>query len=83
MVDIHVHVCCTLGIFLAIEKLEGPLICLVFLGIVIDTILQELRLPEEKLRRLRELVQLWLSKKRCTNGSYYPLLANCNMLSQW
>ena len=48
---------------MAIEKLEGPAICLTFLGIVIDTILQELRLPEDKLKRCREVAQ---TRKRCT-----------------
>jgi hypothetical protein len=68
-----VDICRTLGIPLAMEKLEGPSTCLVFLGIVIDTILQELRLPEEKLRKLRELVQSWLSKKRCTKRELHSL----------
>ena len=48
------------------EKLEGPTVCLIFLGIVIDTIAAELRLPQEKLRRLCQLVREWLHKKRCT-----------------
>ena len=34
-----------LGFPLALEKLEGPATSLVFLGILIDTVDQELRLP--------------------------------------
>ena len=55
-----VEICRNLGNLgdpLAIEKLEGPATCLTFLGIVIDTILQELRLPEDKLKRCREVAQ--------------------------
>ena len=61
-----VEICRNLGVPLAIEKLEGPATCLTFLGIVIDTILQELRLPEDKLKRCREVAQSWLTRKRCT-----------------
>ena len=57
-------ICRCLGIPLAAEKLEGPSTCLVFLGIVIDTLAQELRLPLEKLQRIRMLVREWLGKKR-------------------
>ena len=61
-----VEICRNLGVPLAIEKLEGPATCLTFLGIVTDTILQELRLPEDKLKRCREVAQSWLTRKRCT-----------------
>ena len=61
-----VDICRILGIPLAMEKLEGPSTCLVFLGIEIDSILRELRLPLEKLDRIQKLVQSWLLKKRCT-----------------
>ena len=40
-------VCRDLGVPLAIEKLEGPSQCLVFLGIEIDTVRCQLRLPAE------------------------------------
>ena len=41
-----VEICRNLGV-----PLEGSATCLTFLGIIIDTILQELRLPEDKLKR--------------------------------
>ena len=59
-------ICRHLGIPLAEEKLEGPTTCLVFLGILIDTVRGELRLPQYKLDRLREQIGEWLQKKRCT-----------------
>jgi len=40
----------------ALEKVEGPLTFLPFLGIVLDTTRMEARLPEEKLTRLKEKV---------------------------
>jgi len=44
-----IDICQHLGAPLAMEKLEGPTVCLIFLGIVIDTSAGELRLPQEKL----------------------------------
>ena len=61
-----VDVCRHLGVPLANEKLEGPTTCLVFLGILIDTIRGELRLPQEKLDRLRAQIEEWLQKRKCT-----------------
>ena len=40
------------------------------LGILIDTIAQELRLPIDKLERIRSLVRTWLEKKRCTKREF-------------
>jgi len=48
---------------LATHKCEGPTCCLVFLGIVIDTVAMELRLPRQKLVCLSQLVEEWLGKK--------------------
>ena len=48
------------------EKLEGPGISIVFLGILLDTTNPELRLPDDKLQRLRQLIQVWKGKRSCT-----------------
>lgn len=51
--------CEMLGVPLEPSKLEGPTTCLTFLGIEIDTIALQVRLPEEKLRSLQsELTQV-------------------------
>ena len=50
-------VCKDLGIPLAPEKQAGPSTCIEFLGIIIDTVKQELRLSRDKLDRLLEAVQ--------------------------
>ena len=62
-----VDTCRHLGVPLAEEKLEGLTTFLAFLGILIDTIRGELRLPQGKLDRLRSQINEWLQKKRCTN----------------
>ena len=56
---------CWLRIPVAMEKLEGPVTCLPFLGIELDSELMCLRLPLEKLAELRTLVAQWTHKKVC------------------
>ena len=51
---------------MAPEKQDGPAEVLTFLGIEIDTVRQELRLPTNKLERLLRMVDEWDSKKVCT-----------------
>ena len=48
------------------KKLEGPATTLVFLGVVLDTEALALRLPGEKLSRLRSIIAAWRDKKSCT-----------------
>ena len=60
-----VETCTILNIPLAITKSEGPTTCLIFLGIEVDTMKLELRLPAKKLLRLQSLLQKWISYKCC------------------
>ena len=68
-----IELCARLGVPLAIEKVEGPSTCLPFLGIEIDSIAQELRLPADKLMRLRSLLGEWHGKTRCTKQELQSL----------
>ena len=70
--------CRELGIPLAPHKTVGPTTCLIFLGIEIDTIALELRLPQETLRKLQELLQEWQFKRICTRHSLESLLGYLN-----
>ena len=45
------------------EKLEGPSTTLPFLGVEIDTSKMEIRLPGEKLHRIRQELSTWMGKK--------------------
>ncbi len=55
--------CAQLGVPIAAHKTEGPSTVVVFLGITIDTAKGELRLPEDKLSRLQDLLEEWKSRK--------------------
>ena len=54
------------GIPVATHKTEGPATAVTFLGILVDTVKFQLRLPPEKIDRLRALVQSWHRKQSCT-----------------
>ena len=60
------QVCHTLGVPLAVEKVEGPAAVLSFLGILLDTQQMEARLPEVKLQRLRATIAEWVGTKNAT-----------------
>ena len=66
--------CTELGVPISEEKLEGPATCIPFLSIVLDTELMQLRLPEEKLRRLLSTVQEWQSRKVCSKRELLSLI---------
>ena len=57
--------CNSLGVPLATHKTEGPSTCLVFLGILVDTVRWELRLPDDKLQLLSALIQAWSHRSAC------------------
>ena len=53
------EVCAKLGFPIAPDKLEGPAQIIIFLGILLDTKLMQLRLPEDKLLALMDLLKEW------------------------
>ena len=63
--DRILSVCADLGVPLALAKLEGPSHRLTFLGIELDTMEGVLRLPQDKLCRLRGLLAQWLQRRVC------------------
>jgi len=57
--------CSKLGMPLDKKKEEGPSEVITFLGIEIDTINMELRLPQDKLRELLGMLRKWRGMKSC------------------
>ena len=66
--------CRSLGVPVAEHKIEGPVCCMTFLGIEIDTIEGCLRLPKNKLWRLCELLREWSHKRACTKRELLSLV---------
>ena len=67
-------ICCSLGLPLATEKQEGPTTCLTFLGIELDTESFTLRLPQDKLTRLKSMLQRWVKLKCCRKKDLQSLV---------
>jgi len=63
-----------LGVPLAPAKIEGPSQTLTFLGIELDTIEQEARLPAEKLTELRALITGYISQARISKRNLDSIL---------
>jgi hypothetical protein len=55
--------CVKLEILLAEDKTKGPTTTIIFLGLEIDTVLMLVRIPEDKLIKLKESLLLFISKK--------------------
>jgi len=53
----------SLGISLALEKVEGPSDVFTFLGITLDTKNMMVRLPADKLQIIYNLLATWLRKR--------------------
>ena len=68
--------CRSLGVPLALAKQEGPTQWLVFLGIGLDTARLELHLPEEKLRRLVDMISTWQARRSCTKKELLSLIGH-------
>ena len=54
--------------------LEGPSTSITFLAIVIDTSKSEIRLPDEKLHRIRQEIANWLGRNKATKREILSLV---------
>ncbi len=73
-----ISVCAELGMPVAEHKTAGPATCLVVLGIEIDTMAGQLRLPLDKLQRLKALLSSWQHKKYCFRKELESLVGLLN-----
>ena len=64
--DTALGTCSRVGFPVAGEKTEGPVTRITLLGIELDSVLLQLKLPGKKLEKLRELVAMWKRRKVCT-----------------
>jgi hypothetical protein len=63
-----------LGIPLADDKQDGPTAVITLLGIIIDTLKGELRLPGDKLQRLSQETTEWANRRSCTRKELESLV---------
>ena len=72
LLQVAIGTCSELG-FTA-HKLAGPTTCLTFLGVEIDSACGQLRLPTEKLLRLKEELGHWHHRSCCTKRELLSLI---------
>ena len=72
--DTFLHICSKLGVPIADDKLEGPSMCLTYLGIEIDTVSMTVRLPAEKLSKLKSMVLEWAGRRKCRKRDLLSLI---------
>lgn len=69
-----IALCQRLGVKISHKKLEGPTVSLAFLGLQLDTEKMEVRLPEDKMSRLKQLLAEWRTRRTCTKRELLSLL---------
>jgi len=74
--DVVLKLCNKCNIPIAPGKVEGPATCLEFLGITLDTVLMEARLSLEKICKLKNLLNDFQSKKKCTKREILSLIGS-------
>lgn len=74
--DTFLSFCSRLGVPIAQDKLEGPTTRLTYLGIEIDTVNMCVRLPIDKLTRLKSALKDWSRKKKCTKHDLLSLIGS-------
>jgi hypothetical protein len=71
-----------LNIPIAAHKTVGPVTCLEYLRIVLDTVKFEARLPMDKVHRICEFIRNVLGKRSCTKRKLLQLLGHLNFASR-
>ena len=71
-----------LNIPIAHEKLEGPAISLVFLGIRIDTSTLKIALPQDKLDTFTAELAKWRARKKCTKLELLSLIGKMSFAAK-
>ena len=66
------------GFAVKVEKTVGPVTKIILLGVELDSELLQLRLPQEKLDKLRELVAKWRKRRGCTKRELQSLAGHLN-----
>ncbi len=76
--EVFKETCLRLGIPLDENKEEGPASVITFLGIEVDTVKLEVRLPQVKLRELRKILGEWRGRKVCRKRDLESIIGHLN-----
>lgn len=71
-----------LGIPLSHNKTVGPVTELEYLGVLLDSVKMEARLPLDKVERIKNLLVSFMNRKSCTKRELLSLLGHLNFASR-
>jgi hypothetical protein len=80
--EIMLATCKTTGFRVNPRKVEGPAAILEFLGIIIDTIRQELRISAERLAEVMAELSQWAGRKKGTKRELLSLIGKLTFVSR-
>ena len=72
----------SLGIPLSMNKTVGPSSCLEYLGVILESVKIEARLPADKILRIKTFIQELLSKRSCTKKELLQFLGHMYFASR-
>lgn len=78
IMNTFLHIFDKLGVPLSVKKTEGPSHVIEYLGIFLDTVKMEARLPRDKVLRIQEAVKSYSIRKSCTKRELLSLLGHLN-----
>jgi len=67
---------------LSAKKTVGPTTCLEYLGVILDTILMQARLPSNKQERIANIIRSFQHRRSCTKRELLQLLGHFNFASR-
>ena len=71
-----------LAIPLATEKIEGPSLCIIFLGIIINSLLMTIEITEERYDDSLSLLNTWKLRRTCTKRQLKSLIGKLGFISK-
>ena len=82
LLETFLRVCELLGIPVAMDKLDGPATTLGFLGLELDSVRQQIRLPVEKLQAMLKELDQWQQKKKATKRQLLSLIGKLSFAAR-
>ena len=71
-----------LGVPLALDRFIGPTTCLIYLGIEIDRVKQEIRLPKNKFDDLMSILTSWTHTRKVTKHKLLSLISKLSFAAK-
>ena len=71
-----------LGVSIAMEKVEGPLTAMSFLGLTLDSVKQENHLPPEKLAELMHKLNIWSTRHKAIKRELLSLIGKVSFAAK-